>query len=87
MIGVGPHPGTTLPCPEFPMDLRKLPITVFCPMAILDAQLSGLFGYSMGNAPSETEPVERFDANFFTCVLYGNPVACHIVWPDWLWHI
>ena len=32
IAGVVPHPGTTFPWPELPMDLRKLPIAVFCPM-------------------------------------------------------
>ena len=39
ITGVAPQPGTTLPWPELPMDLSKLPMAVFCPMAMFWSQL------------------------------------------------
>ncbi len=35
ITGVGPHPGTTFPWPELPMDLSKDPSGVFCPMGLV----------------------------------------------------
>ena len=49
IAGVVPHPGTTLPCPELPIDLRRLPIGVFCPMAKICGPYECKFRYSMGN--------------------------------------
>jgi len=39
ITGTAPQPGTTFPCPEFPMDLSKDPSAVFCPMSFLLAQI------------------------------------------------
>ena len=38
ITGTAPQPGTTLPCPELPMDLSRLPRAVFCPMTLLGSQ-------------------------------------------------
>ena len=34
IIGTAPHPGTTFPCPEFPIAFKRVPNAVFCPMVI-----------------------------------------------------
>ena len=39
MTGVAPQPGTTLPCPELPIDFSKDPSAVFCPMSFFLAQI------------------------------------------------
>ena len=62
IAGVVPHPGTTFPWPLLPMDLSRLPIAVFCPMVRIGPQLIFQSLYSMANAASEVEPVERFNA-------------------------
>jgi len=44
--------------------------------------------YCIGNGPHKTEPVERFDAKFFSF----NPSSCncsvnYIVWVNWIWDL
>ena len=87
ITGTAPHPGTTFPCPELPIDLSRLPIAVFCPMARLVSQLKDQFGYSMGNAPYKIDSVERFDANHFPCPLISNCFVGDFVWTYWFWDL
>ncbi len=72
ITGVAPQPGTTFPCPELPIDLRRLPIAVFCPMTVLEAQKWFVSGYCMGSEPYEVEFVYRFDAKCFLIVKSFN---------------
>ncbi len=54
ITGTAPQPGTTFPCPELPMDLRRLPNAVFCPMTVLRPQFLYESRYCMRDTPLTT---------------------------------
>ena len=72
ITGTAPHPGTTFPCPELPMDLSKDPSAVFCPMSFLLAQICIESRYCMRSCPKEEETVETCDGMNQKSMIFGK---------------
>ena len=60
ITGAAPKPGTTLPCPELPIDFSRLPIAVFCPMSKLVPLLRFEFRYCMRPSLQDAGDLKTF---------------------------